>query len=145
MTIPSFVLFVDDDPLSNFVNRLLLAQTAPGIGSTAVESAREALDYLTASGKYLEDFGLPQPGLVFLDLNLGVMNGWDFLDEYSLYPNTFRNRSRLYILTASPNPDDREQARQYRDVLGYLVKPLSKKNLAECLRGGGFEFYSEKK
>ncbi len=110
------IFLVDDDPINNLINRRLLGKT--GIGNDIEEflSAREALEKIKL---------LSQEGslLIFLDINMPVLNGWEFLDEYSsLFPN--RN-DVIVILSSSIDFQDRQKALEYSVVSGFLEKPLS--------------------
>lgn len=110
------IFLVDDDPINNLINRRLLGKT--GIGDYIEEflSAHEALEKIKL---------LPKEGslLIFLDINMPVLNGWEFLDQYtSLFPN--RN-DVIVILSSSIDFQDRQKALEYSVVSGFLEKPLS--------------------
>ena len=110
------IFLVDDDPINNLINRRLLGKT--GIGNQIEEylSAQEALEKLKS---------LPEKGslLIFLDINMPVMNGWEFLEEYK---TQFTHRDdKIVILSSSIDFLDRQKALEYPIVSGFLEKPLS--------------------
>lgn len=110
------IFLVDDDPINNLINRRLLGKT--GIGNQIKEflSAEEALEKIKL---------LPPEGslLIFLDINMPVLNGWEFLDAYAeLFP--FREDT-IVILSSSIDYQDRQKALEYPIVSGFLEKPLS--------------------
>lgn len=110
------IFLVDDDPINNLINRRLLGKT--GIGNQIEEylSAQEALEKLKS---------LPEKGslLIFLDIKMPVMNGWEFLEEYK---TQFPHRDdKIVILSSSIDFLDRQKALDYPIVSGFLEKPLS--------------------
>lgn len=110
------IFLVDDDPINNLINRRLLGKT--GIGKCIEEflSAQDALEKIKE---------LPKEGslLIFLDINMPVLNGWEFLDKYTtLFPE---REDKIVILSSSIDFQDRQKAFEYPIVSGFLEKPLS--------------------
>jgi CheY-like chemotaxis protein len=110
------IFLVDDDPINNLINRRLLGKA--GIGNHIEEylSAQEALEKIHR---------LPNEGslLIFLDINMPVLNGWEFLEVYSeLFPE---REDKIVILSSSIDFQDRQKALEYPIVSGFLEKPLS--------------------
>ncbi len=86
-------------------------------------NGKEALDGLS----YIIEKNDELPDVLFLDLNMPVLDGWQFLDEFSLLnPN---KEMIIYIVTSSINPDDQERAKQYSLNGKYVVKPITMKKL----------------
>ena len=67
------------------------------------------------------------PEIIFLDINMPILDGWQFLDEF-LYLKSSK-KSIIYIVTSSENPIDMEKANQYNMEKNYIVKPISVKKL----------------
>jgi CheY-like chemotaxis protein len=65
------------------------------------------------------------PQIIFLDINMPVMNGWEFLEEYEKLPSTFKESIFVIMLTTSVNPMDFENAKDFESVHGYRRKPLT--------------------
>jgi CheY-like chemotaxis protein len=67
--------------------------------------------------------------IILLDLNMPVMNGWEFLAEFYYLKTELNFNCTIYIVTSSLNPDDKKNCITYTDVKKYLSKPLSKKDI----------------
>ena len=115
------VLLIDDDEATNFLHQLIIKKSGLTENINIARDGKEALRYLTSviEGKH----ALPE--LIFLDINMPIMDGWEFLDEYQKLPLSGSNKPVLLILTASENPADEKRARDYLAVSGFLNKPLT--------------------
>lgn len=108
---------VDDDPINNLICEKLLMMSAITHSTRSFLSAFEALDWL---------FGLPaieRPELIFLDINMPVIDGWGFLDR--LQEQIPGHGIRICILTSSISLEDKDQAATYPAVTDFLAKPLT--------------------
>lgn len=118
---------IDDDPififgvkrmmhLSNFCKDFIVFHN----GKLAIEALEEQLE----NGQEL-------PDIILLDLNMPVMDGWQFLDRFVKIPT---NKSvAIYIVTSSINNEDLDKAKTYTAVSNYVVKPISIEKLQEIL------------
>ena len=113
----SKIYLVDDQPISNFITKKLLE--LEGIN----ENVRDFTDPQEALSLVVDE----EDALVFLDLNMPVMNGWDFLDAIK----TRNSKLRIIILTSSTSMVDQEKAKEYPCVIKYMVKPMNKQKFSE--------------
>jgi CheY-like chemotaxis protein len=110
------IFLVDDDPINNLINKRLLGKF--GIFEN-ISVFLDAEDALISLSKLPEN----QTVIIFLDLNMPVLNGWEFLDEYI---NLFHDRKdKIVILSSSIDFLDRQKADLYELVSGFLEKPLT--------------------
>ncbi len=116
------VLLIDDDEATNFYHKIILERESIGVHIQSVKSAAEGLDFLLCKGDYTNH---PQPGIIFLDLNMPGMSGWDFLKEYDELSKDIHDRAVVTILTTSINPDDRDRAAAIPAVKEFAHKPLT--------------------
>lgn len=120
------VLLVDDDEDDNFFHQIVLERMDIANVIAIAQNGIEALEYLKKENQII-------PELIFLDINMPKMNGWEFLEQYKdLDPNQ-KAKITIVMLTTSANPDDLKRAREMEDVTGYKTKPLSKEMLTEIL------------
>lgn len=124
-----YVLLVDDDPTTNFLNRKLLERLAVADHIAVALNGREALDQLLAQGE--QHPGGP-PALVFLDVNMPVMNGIQFLEAYQQLPPAQQCAVVVVMLTTSVHPQDRQRTEEL-PVAEFLSKPLTQQQVERVL------------
>ncbi len=119
------VLLIDDDKVSNFLSSLIIKKTLKAEVVKECLDGQEGLDYLKGLGTANEI-----PDILFLDLNMPVLDGWQFLHEFILLDQ--KVQMPIYILTSSNYEGDLIKSKEFDVVKGYIVKPLSKE-LAESI------------
>ena len=128
------VLFIDDDKATNFIHKFLAKKTSCFENVEAVSSAREGLDYLQNAEKGQNTI----PDLIFLDINMPAMNGWDFLNHYEQEQFSIKERIKIYILSSSSRSTDIDKAKEYDHVCGFITKPLTENLLTKLLEKNVF-------
>lgn len=128
------VLLIDDDEPTNFINKVIIERSDCADHIQISESAEEALDYLRQQGNSSNNGGSLSPELIFLDINMPKLNGWDFLEEYREWQRSQNYDPVIVMLTTSLNPEDEKRARQTAEVSGYESKPLNKSKLDELMQ-----------
>ena len=122
------ILLIDDDEPTNFLNKLTLEQAGCTQQIRIAQSGQEALDYLQ------DENATPRPDLIFLDINMPAMDGWEFLERYRSLPPARKADIVLIMLTTSLNPDDEKRTRAIPEVAGFENKPLSQEQLNHLLK-----------
>jgi len=110
------IFLVDDDPINNLINKRLLGKV--GI-SKNIHEFLEGEEALKALNNFPESSSL----LIFLDINMPVLNGWEFLKKYE--KNFIHRKDKIVILSSSIDYQDRDRAKTYSTVSGFLEKPLT--------------------
>ncbi len=125
------VLLIDDDEAGNMYNKFILEDTGIVKNIQITTNGKEALDYITNQGKYIENgTKYPKPDLILLDINMPVMDGFEFLEEYHNLPKEIKGEIIIVMLTTSLLPEDKEKATSYNEVSDFMNKPVTKEYIS---------------
>lgn len=120
----SSILLIDDDPINNLINKRLIAKLEIG---NKIEEYLEAEKAIERIRELESDKSI----LIFLDINMPVMNGWDFLYQYL---NQFEDRKdTIVVLSSSIDIQDKNKAMGFSCVEGFIEKPLSPEKIKNLL------------
>ena len=117
------VLLIDDNDIDLFINKKIIEFNNFSNKLISLSSSKEALDYLQTVDKG----ALPQ--IIFLDLNMPLSDGFQFLSEFSKLADHIRTGVSIVILTSSNNPNDKDKVEKNANVLYFLSKPLNEEKL----------------
>jgi CheY-like chemotaxis protein len=129
----SKILMIEDDSITQILNKMVMKNTQFCNSVDVVFNGHLAIEYLENFTLNNTENTLKKPDLILLDLNMPVMDGWDFLEMYNqkyagLFPST-----KILILSSTVNPNDKERAAQDPIIIGFENKPLSY-NMANSLK-----------
>jgi len=119
------VLLVDDNEIDNFINEKVISSVGFANNINVKNSADEALDFIRSCASDLSKL----PGLIFLDLNMPIKDGFAFLDDYDKLDSSLKADTKIVVLSSSISPEDIGKASTNPYVLKYINKPLSEKYL----------------
>lgn len=111
------VLLIDDDEPTNFLSRINIEEAECAEHIQIADSGSKALDYIAESNNC--------PDLIFLDINMPAMNGWEFIEQYKKLKKVKHGNIIIIMLTTSLNPDDRVKANSLPQIAGFENKPLT--------------------
>jgi CheY-like chemotaxis protein len=120
---------IDDDPIVLMLNDLILREQSFCRNLIKIDKAEIALEYFEEQTK-LKPEEQALPALIFLDINMPVMDGWEFLETFTNKFQIFHDKVRVIILSSSVNPADLEMAENHPLVIGFMPKPLGETELA---------------
>lgn len=118
------IILVDDDPINNLINKRLISKL--GI-------APKIEEYLEAEKaiEKIRELNSEHQTLIFLDINMPVMNGWDFLNQYLI---EFKDRKdKIVVLSSSIDFQDRQRAKEFICVEGFIEKPLTPEKIKSII------------
>src|SRR4030095_10865380 len=120
----SIVMLVDDNPMDNMVNGQMITNSGFAKKTGAFESGMAMLDFLKSAA--LEEL----PEVIFLDIIMPGMDGFQFLDEFATLDESIRNRCKIVLLSSSDSFKDLNRANKSKLVRKFLNKPLTIEMLA---------------
>jgi CheY-like chemotaxis protein len=120
MDIFNKILIIDDDPIHNMVSSKLIEKAKFSNKTDKVLSGKLELEYLSRNAK---ENSLPD--LIFLDINMPLMDGWEFLKHYEEFRKENAVDIHILMLTSSISPEDIEKSKNHPLVFEFVTKPLS--------------------
>lgn len=124
------ILLIDDDQNDNFFHEREIKKTNSETIVIKKNTGLEALEYLISKKEDKEML----PDLIFLDINMPGMNGWDFLREYEQLDKELQSRAIIIMLTSSYNDDDIARSKAWSFVSDYITKPLTADIMADIIK-----------
>jgi len=116
------ILLVDDDEINNFISIKLIKKVLLNTEISACLNGRFAIDELIEINRK-DPASLPD--YILLDINMPIMNGWEFLDEYEKLDIDTAGKTKIYIISSSVFSNDISKAKTYRSVKDFVSKPLN--------------------
>lgn len=124
---------IDDDRIYHFLLKNLFKQNGIEINSTFFNNGHEAIEAI----KLKKDKGEEMPDLILLDVNMPIMNGWQFLEEYAKLKEMLPKSSTIYMISSSNDEVDINKAKGYSDIVkDYFLKPICKEDLDKIFVAG---------
>jgi len=124
------VLLIDDDQVYLFAATKTIEATGLAGNVEVCTNGLDALEYLKnlikSSGKL--------PDVIFIDINMPIMDGWEFLEEYKILKQELNTSIKIYILSSSVDKNDIMRSKEYSSVIDYVIKPVYKEKFSEILQ-----------
>ncbi len=118
------VLCVDDDAITLMLCKMMMNKSLFCEDSVRATNGKEALLYFEKQS-LLSQENQKIPALVMLDLNMPVLDGWEFLEMFNTNYKQFHQSTKVVILSSSVNPEDKKKAKDYSLIIDFVAKPLS--------------------
>ncbi|WP_277485758.1 response regulator [Catalinimonas alkaloidigena] len=121
------VMLIDDNETDNFISKRIIELTQFARNVVAKSSGQSALEYLHQHQDQPESL----PNLIFLDINMPIVDGFMFLYEFENFSATVRDKCKVVILSSSDNQRDINRLINNNHVVKYITKPLTQNALEE--------------
>ncbi len=123
------IALIDDDPAFVYITEKIIEKTNQFREVMVFDNGLNALNYLKENIRN----SLHLPNIIFLDLSMPVMDGWQFLEEYALLNIENKSKITVYICSSSISPYDITRAKSISEVTDFIIKPITKEKLTEIV------------
>ena len=126
--IPSRFIIVDNDPVNNLLCSLTIRDVAREAEIQTFDFPVKAFEHIATTHLNTDDVTV-----LLLDINMPIWSGWDFLDNFEMLDEKIKSQIKIYIISSSIDTNDKHRARENKNVIDYIEKPLSEKTVSSML------------
>ena len=112
-------IIVDDDPFNNILCKIQIEMTLGKVDICTFQVPEDGLKFIQT--EYRNSM---MPTILFLDINMPTITGWEFMERYEKFTERIRNQITIYILSSSVDPRDKNKAKNNKLITGFISKPL---------------------
>ena len=121
---------IDDDKIYQFTATMILEATGLTNTIAAFLNGKDAINFLKDPNTTLNS---QLPDIIFLDINMPVMNGWEFLEEFQQFSASLSQPIKIYLVSSSVDESDINKSKKYPSVTDYVIKPLNRDKYRQLL------------
>ncbi|MEG3656429.1 response regulator [Arenibacter palladensis] len=126
---------IDDDPIAIYGIKRSMKEIDFCNKIVVYNNGQDAIDGLNN----MVAEGIALPSIILLDLNMPIMDGWEFLDDFIKIPNNNTKKVTIYIISSSIDPRDVIKVQDYSLVSNYILKPIKSADLLKLLSDGSYD------
>ena len=123
-------LLIDDEEVFNFIHTQVIQLLEPAAVIKEIQSSNQSLKYIKETLTKPEEFA----DVIFVDINMPEMNGFELLEELQKISNSFVNMPHIYMVTSSLFESDRKRAENYPILKGFMEKPISAADIEKVIQ-----------
>ncbi|HLF51542.1 response regulator [Flavobacterium sp.] len=124
------LMIIDDDDVFVFLTKKTIAQVNVVENIKVFDNGLDSINYIKENWENADLL----PEVIFLDLSMPIMDGWQFLDEYILLEPKIEKEIIIYVISSSISPEDLKKAKSINVVTDFIVKPITKEKLMEVIK-----------
>lgn len=128
------IMLVDDNFIDNFVHKKLLESMKIANNFLEFTKPKEAIEYLKLFNCFSRESNKNFVDLILLDINMPIMDGWSFVEEYKKVCNNIKPKTIILLLSSSSDEKDIQRSGAEVFISGFMQKPLTQEKLASCLK-----------
>lgn|SRR5690606_20920749 len=125
------ILIIDDDEINNFIATKLIDRITPVVTVFTRLNGKEGIEFLEENIKDKDNL----PDIILLDINMPIMNGWEFLDAFEKIKDRIGKNIKINMLSSSVYNDDITKAQTYSTVSKFISKPLTTDKIKDIYSG----------
>jgi CheY-like chemotaxis protein len=127
---PHTICLIDDDLIYQFTAKRIIELVNPQQQVLIFSNGKEAIDFFSQPDLTYEQL----PDVIFLDINMPVMNGWEFLEAFSATKNSLLKQIKIYMVSSSIDENDKIRSKTFDEVKDFIVKPIDRKRMMDILQ-----------
>ncbi|WP_353132060.1 response regulator [Pseudopedobacter sp.] len=125
------ILIIDDDEINNFIATKLIDRITPVAKVFTCLNGKEGIEFLEENISDKDNL----PDIILLDINMPIMNGWEFLDAFEKIKDRIGKDIKINMLSSSVYNDDITKAQTYSTVSKFISKPLTTDKIKDIYSG----------
>ncbi len=122
-------LLIDDDEVDNIIHTSIIRNTLLAEKTITYRSSKEAFTFITE----MIDFGQDLPEIILLDINMPILNGFQFLDKLQEFPSSFWKNTKIIMLSSTIHKEEIEKIRANPLIYFFICKPLTSQVLNQLI------------
>lgn len=124
------LMIIDDDDVFVFLTKKTIGQVKIIEDIKVFDNGLDSINYIKENSKKPNLL----PEVIFLDLSMPIMDGWQFLEEYILLEPEIEKEINIYVISSSISPEDLKKAKGINVITDFIVKPITKEKLMEIIK-----------
>ncbi len=121
----NIIWIVDDDATYQIIINKIIQKSEIFTSCASFKNGKEAINALSNISQDIEAL----PDIILLDINMPVMDGWEFMEEMKMIPLPKQKKINTYIVSSSIAPEDKNKSKKFSAITGYISKPVSVNDL----------------